>query len=132
MKKIKGAVLVALFLVVVLLAATRETKAADFDLQLNHYSNAGSAAPNMGQDVVNLCYRMPRLRFCAGLPLASGEYSEGWAVSLSEDIGMYRIGLGYVSQQKFHTSRDGIIPAGENMFGHVHACPRQSKKTLRQ
>ena len=105
--------LVVVFLILLLWGASGE--ASELDAEIFHASNAGSARPNMGQDILYGCYNFPKLRFCAGLPFASGEYTDSWAVQLDEQLGDYRIGVGYVSEQ---TIRDSVssFDTMENMY----------------
>lgn len=111
-------VLVLIFLLVFLFFAAMEARGGELDLEVSHSSNAGTKRPNMGQDIIQGCYRFPRLRFCAGGTFASGEYSDGWTVSATHDVSDFRFGVGYISTQSIDAPSVGSPQtfAGENMF----------------
>lgn len=108
-------VFIALLIGLCLYAACNEVEASPLELEAHHSSNAGTSRPNLGQDILQACYRFPRIRACLGTTFASGESSDGFAFSMTQDAGDFRFGLGYVSEQRIRTDGEHI-DAMENAF----------------
>lgn len=109
-------IFIAVLLAACLFAASRESEAGELSLEAHHSSNAGTSRPNLGQDILQACYAFPRIRACAGTTFASGESSDGFTFSLTEDFGKYRLGMGYVSEQRMRPSNEPSVDVMENAY----------------
>jgi hypothetical protein len=103
--------LIALFLLFAFLESARGDS-----VELFHASSAGSRTPNLGLDIPLYCKDAPRLQVCAGPVFASNEFSDGYTLTLREQFGDYRFGIGYMTDITITPNSGHPQEARANMY----------------